>query len=303
MYIVGEKRKEKTLKTEINDSGKLNESNKDIISKILSEKESDAQALEKMYKILEEASAADDLTMDTDLIDECIKTIGLLEGSQERVTQEKLQKMKQEVKLKYKDSKENSHSRIAGRIFVRVAACLILAFSVTVAVANAFGFNPIKMIISWKDDTLNLSSRSEISNGQDVNNSTFIRMEDAFEDIKPSPMVPNWIPEGFSFKYAEKFARNDNINLLLYYEADSDKIIIFDFIIYNSTDKNTEDEASFEKDSNEVEVYEKNSIKHYIFSNIEQTQAVWTKLNVTYNISGDISSDEMKKIIDNMYGG
>ncbi|MGB4438521.1 MAG: hypothetical protein WBJ13_04700 [Sedimentibacter sp.] len=79
------------MKTEMNDSGKFNtKSNKDIISKILSEEESDAQALEKMYKMIEEASAADDLTMDTDLIDECIKTIGLLERGQENIPLEKL---------------------------------------------------------------------------------------------------------------------------------------------------------------------------------------------------------------------
>lgn len=139
------------MKTEMNNSENYNtESNKDIIKRILSKEESDVKALEKMYKMLCEASAVDDLTMDTDLIDECIKIIELLGGRQEHVPQEKLQQMKQVVKLKYKDSKV----------------------------------------------------------------------------------------------------------------------------------KNAEDETSFEKDSAEVEIYEKNGIKHYIFSNIEQIQAICVNVTI-----------------------
>jgi hypothetical protein len=302
-----EKRKERNVKKEMDNSQEYStDSDKDIIRKILSENESDAQALEKMYKLLHEASSADDLTMDTDLIDECIKTIGMLEDGQNHVPDGKLQKMRQEVKLKYTDLKKNRHKRIAGKTFVRVAACLIFAFSLTVVVANAFGYNPIKMIILWKDDTFNLYARNESSDGQldNVgNSSSFDRMDDAFEGLIPTPMMPGWIPEGFSFKYAEKFVRSYNVNILLNYENDDGEVIIFDYVIYNSHVKNVEDETSFEKDSGEVEIYEKNGIKYYIFTNLEQVHAVWGKLNVIYNISGDISSDEMKKIIDYMYGG
>ncbi len=292
------------MKAGMNNSENFNtKSNSDIIKKILSEKESDEQALEKMYEMLHEASAADDLTMDTDLIDECIKTIEMLEGRQDNIPQEKLQEMKQEMKLKYRDSKEKHHNQIRKKI-IRVAACFILVFSMTVAVADAFGFNPVKMIVSWREDTLNLRTGIKSDNVQDNNtpkSSTFVQMKDAFENIKPSPLIPKWVPEGFSFKYAEKFVRSDNTNILLTYEDDDGKVIIFDYVIYNDSGKNTESETSFEKDSNEIEVYNKNGISHHIFSNLDQVQAVWGRLNTIYNISGDISTDEIKKIIDSMY--
>ncbi len=304
MYIIGRKRKEKILKTEMNNSQNFNtESHKYIISKILSERENDEQALEKIYRILNEASEADDLTMDTDLIDECIKTIEMLEGKQEYISQEKLQEMKQSVKLKYASSEDKDYKQSHKNKFFRIAACLVLFFSATVAVANAFGFNPVKMIASWKEDTFNLTLQNESNVVQNDDNASFDKLEDALLNIKPAPMVPTWVPEGFNFKYAEKYVRSDNINLLLYYEGNDNKFIIFDLTIYNNTSINTEGEASFEKDSAEVEIYEKAGINHYIFSNIKQIQALWTKLNVIYNISGDISSNEMKKIIDNMYGG
>jgi len=281
------------------------EIHKDIISKILSERESDKQALEKMYKILNEASEADELTMDTDLIDECIKTIEILEGNKEYVSQEKLLEMKQSVKLKYINPGDKNYKQNYKKKFLRIVACLVLFFSATVAVANAFGFNPVKMIVSWKEDTFNISSQNGsdiIQNDIALSGVSFDKLEDAILDIKPAPMLPVWIPEGFTFKYAEKYERNSSIDLLLYYE-DNNKNIIFDFTIYKNTDINAENEAYFEKDSSDVEIYEKNGVNHYIFSNINQIQAVWTKLNVIYNVSGDISSDEVKKIIDTMYGG
>lgn len=48
------------------------------------------------------------------------------------------------------------------------------------------------------------------------------------------------IPVGFTFKYAEKYVRSDNINLLLYYEGNDNKFIIFDLTIYNNTNRNAE---------------------------------------------------------------
>ncbi len=61
------------MKAGMNNSENFNtKSNRDIIKKILSEKEGDEQTLEKMYKMLNEASAADDLTMDTDSSSNCM---------------------------------------------------------------------------------------------------------------------------------------------------------------------------------------------------------------------------------------
>lgn len=41
--------------------------------------------------------------MDTDLIDECVKTIDLIEGNEEHIPDEKIKAMRQNVDQKYKD--------------------------------------------------------------------------------------------------------------------------------------------------------------------------------------------------------
>ena len=76
-------------------------SDKEIIKKILAEKESDAVVRDKMYGILFEVSLADDTIMDTDLIDECVKTIALIEGHEEHLSPEAIKTMRLKVDQKY----------------------------------------------------------------------------------------------------------------------------------------------------------------------------------------------------------
>lgn len=78
-------------------------SHKNIIKRILWEKENDVAVKDKMDRILYEASLADEVNMDTDLIDECVKTIGLLEGDEQHLPEEKIQAMKKNIDRKYKD--------------------------------------------------------------------------------------------------------------------------------------------------------------------------------------------------------
>lgn len=115
-------------------------------------------------------------------------------------------------------------------------------------------------------------------------------------------MLPVWVPEGFTFKYAEKVVRASNTIIILYYTDSENGTVIFDMTVYNANNQ-VNSNSSFEKDESELQIYEKNDIKHYIFQNINQIQAVWSNSNIVYNISGDVSVEEMKKIINSMYGG
>lgn len=281
-------------------------SDKEIIRKILSEKENDASAKDKMYRILYEASSADDVTMDTDLIDECVKTIDLLESNEEHLSEEKMKGMQQNIDLKFKKWQNTQYRQLVKRRITQIAACFIFLFLTTSVVANAFGYNLIRLAIDWGEETFHFSTQnqSNLSNSEDNISERIINddIEMAFEDIQPRPSLPEWLPEGFVFKYVEKFTRSNHTNILLYYENDIDKVIIFDLNIYIDN-QNSEIDIAYEKDESLVEIYEKNNIQHYILRNIDQIQAVWSHFNIVYHVSGDVSVEEMEKIIDSIYGG
>ena len=275
-------------------------SDKEIFKKILSEKERDADVRDRMYAILYEASSADEATMDTDLIDECVGTLDLIEGHEEHLDPEKIKAMRHKVDQKYEDWLKVQRKRRLKKLLAQSAA----VFFMSSAVAGAMGYNLIQIVADWGKETFHLSAQNQ-PNVQDndrniADKKNYGNIEEVLQDIAAKPLLPGWVPDGFAFKYAEKFVRLDNTNVVLYYENSAHKTIVFDFEIY--TDQASAD-ASFEKDDNIVEVYEKNNIPHYIFQNIDRVQAVWISSNVIYNVSGDVSADEMKKIIDSMNGG
>jgi hypothetical protein len=279
-------------------------SDKKIIREILAEKERDADVADKMYGILYEASLADEATMDTDLIDECVKAIDLIEGHEGRLDQERIKAMRQKVDQKYKDWLKVQRKRKLKKLLVQSAAGLILVFFMSSAVASALGYNLIQIVADWGKDTFHLSAPNQ-SNGQDGNNNVADRkiygsIDDVLQDVAVKPLLPGWVPDGFTFTYAEKFTCLGNTKIVLYYENSAHKNIIFDFEIYEAQ---MSVDTFYEKDDNEVEVYDKNNIPHYIFQNLDQMQAVWVNANIVYNVTGDVSADEMKKIIGSMSGG
>lgn len=61
----------------------------EIIKHILTEKLDDTVIKEKMHRILYETSMSDDVNMDTELIDECILTLDLIDGNESDLAEEK----------------------------------------------------------------------------------------------------------------------------------------------------------------------------------------------------------------------
>lgn len=288
-----------------------NEKDKDIIKEIVSEQEDDVAARNKLYRILYEASLVDEMYMDTDLIDECVKTIGILEDDEQYIPEEKIQAMRQNIDRRYKEWHKAQHRRRLRKLSAQIAACLVLALFATSFVANALGYNLIQMTVLWGKDTFKVSIHNQAaeqessdfeSTGNIAHSEIFDSVEKAFADIGSRPGLPKWIPERFDFKYAERFISKNSTNVILHYVDSENGIIIFDFTLFNNGNGASLD-AVFEKDDTQVQVYEKKGIKHYIMKNIDQVQAVWSNLGITYSINGDITTEEMKKIIDSMYGG
>ncbi len=277
-------------------------SDKEIIRMILSEKESDVLVKEKLYRILYEASAVDEVSMDTDLIDECIKAINLIEGKEEYLSEEKMKTMRQNVDQAYKEWQSSQHKTLVGKRIAQVAAAFILIFFTSSTVASALGYNLFQSVVNWGKDTFNLSTQSqpvEEGNSNVAEMKTYSSIQEVIKDIPVKPLLPQWVPEGFAFKYGETFKLQNHSKALLYFQEDSGKVIVFDLSIYAEGEQAVAD-TNFEKDENLVEVYEKDNIKYYILRNLGQTQAIWSHNNTVYNISGDISADELIKIIDSM---
>lgn len=277
----------------------------EIIRHILMESTAATAVKDKMYRLLYEASMSDDKNIDTDLIDECIQTLDLIENKTSYLPEEQKQALLQSLNEKCRHQQKIQRKRKIIKAVGRIAACFLIASIMSSVVVSAFGYNLMHVIVSWGKETFNLGILGQpgIETGDDMGYRIVdSNVENVLKDVEPKPLLPQWLPDGFIFQDAEKLDRQSNTNILLYYADTTKREIVLDFSIYKS-DNLPVKESLFEKDENEVEIYEKNNMKHYIFQNIGQVQAVWNDSRVVYNIHGDVSVEEIKKIINSMYGG
>ncbi|WMJ85572.1 DUF4367 domain-containing protein [Anaerocolumna sp. MB42-C2] len=276
-------------------------SNADIIKSIYLEKDNDIATRDRLYKLLYQASEEDEFSMDTDLIKECVDTINLIEGDNEQISEEKIMITRQNIESQYKKGYKTGKRKHFLKIASMTVASILLVLSLSNVLAYSFGFNIIDVVSNWGADNFNLFTqpKSEAPGNNVTSRVIDTNIKEAFKDINPKPLLPGWLPDGFSFKYVEKYNRKDSINILLYYdnEIKDNSVIIFDYTIYV---ENQGSDISYEKDDRLVEIYKKDGEQYYILENENQIQAIWNDSNTIYNVNGDISADEIKKIINHM---
>ncbi|SHI15310.1 DUF4367 domain-containing protein [Sporanaerobacter acetigenes] len=280
----------------------------DEFLKIISSEESDDNIKNRMYCITYKALEIDAINVDTDLIDECIKTVAMIDDI-ETVSDKKILEMRKNVDQRYKQwEKSKKKSRFSGKTFSQIAACMFFIFTITGFIANANGYNIFKIISEWSSEAFYLTiegeEKSEEKNKTNVNglaeSNIYDSIDEALKDIVPEPKIPLWIPDNFIFEYAEKTNLPKKTILALNYSCDDKELLIY-MNIYKENNGDINDSALIEKDNTKVVVYTKNNINHYIMKNNLKTQGVWAYKNAIYTTCGDISIEETKKIIDSMY--
>lgn len=253
------------------------ETDKEIIRKILTEEDNSTLAKERLYRLLSETSADDVDDMDTDLIEECVKAIELLEGREEHLSEEKIQAVRESIEQQYQERIKKHRKIFVQKRTPQVAAAVTFIFLTTSAVANALGYSFFHSIVGWGKDTFNLTTKNQ-TDGTNLNErKTYASLQEVEKNLPAGLLLPTWIPEGFEFKYAEKIIRPENIIVSIYYQDKGDRNVIINASIYDHN--GVPRDINFEKDENLVEVYNTENVKHHIFINLGQAQAVWIDEN------------------------
>ena len=109
------------------------------------------------------------------------------------------------------------------------------------------------------------------------------------------PLFPTWIPEGFLL-YDQQI-RLDNSILINSTYVCRDKMLL---IVIRSL-SNESQSGIIEIEEQEPQEYHSNGITHYIVPNCNELVAYWLNNGFLVSISGTISIEEMKLIIDSIY--
>lgn len=186
---------------------------------------------------------------------------------------------------------ESKVRRHRSRSFLRVgliaAAVVVLMVLITVTV-GALGFNLWGWVPKWSDEDMRFVS-------EDTEKPYVEHIPDVLASMGiTEPLYPTWLPDDFTltesqiieepFFLHEKFEGNDRRLIITISPTSGSETMVY------------------QKEGNSPAEYIAGDTVHYIFDNTNEIVAVWYTQNYSTIIAGSISMDEMKTLIDSVYG-
>lgn len=173
-----------------------------------------------------------------------------------------------------------------------VAAVLILMFG-GMLTAQAAGVDVFGAIGRWTEETFLFDIVQD-------NDRTSLFQETATQAKIPQDFVPTWVPDGFEGAEPQVDTVENYMTSIICVYSNQEKTYSVDIEhYYNKADIET---LVIEKDDTNVCSYESNGKTFYIMSDMEYLTATWTDGTFVETISGQLSMDEIKTIIDSIGG-
>lgn len=152
----------------------------------------------------------------------------------------------------------------------------------------------------WAKETFSFVSgeSAEVSEPSPQDEDEYLSLQELLMEEKCDPsIVPTWIPEGFELAAIEKDSSPmREIYTVRYMNGETVlRILVTSYL--------SEDIRNHEIENDHVEIYTHNGIDYYILKNEEQLRTFWMVDSYECDISGDVSIDELKMMIDSIQKG
>lgn len=171
---------------------------------------------------------------------------------------------------------------------------LILVSSVTV---HAMGIDIWDIVVKWTQETFHFghADQTEINEAMPNDDREFSSLQDAlaYKSIA-TPLAPTWIPDGYDLTDVRVDESPIQLTFICFYQNGEQKIKIQIKRYINS------DPEQIEQSDSLIEEYESNGITYYIFADYGDLQAVWINGDYECYISGQLSIEEMRLMIDSI---
>lgn len=187
-----------------------------------------------------------------------------------------------------------------------VAAIIVVMMLCSMITAQAFGFDVFGAIARWTAETFHFSTFTQSDeNQQNVTASTegeFSTLQEALDAYGVAlPVAIQWYPEGFEVKEITVTPQEGVLKILASYQMGEENISV---TIRQYDKPENMDNGTFEKDATDVLLYEHGGITYYIMSNIGRLTATWIAgKSIICSISGDLTMDQIKEMINSIYEG
>lgn len=173
----------------------------------------------------------------------------------------------------------------------------ILFFAVPQA-ANAETF--WEMLARWSDTIFELFMPGDNDDKQPeyvfkTNNTGLQEVYDTVVDLGiTEPVIPMWVPDGYVLEELRVVEEPSEVSICAIMKDHESEFII------SIAAQSAQSPLNHMKDTQDVEVFEKNGIEHYIISNNEQVIATWSTKNIECSAVTDCQED-IYKILRSIY--
>ena len=196
------------------------------------------------------------------------------------------------------DSRPADSSRIAPRKkasrFLRTA--LIAAVLIAALCTTAVGKNLFRTIADWTCETFAFRGAEENEDTTDV----FVSLKRGLSEYSKLPLIPMWAPEGtVGIDSATVMKRANNTRFMANYQTPDGEFYIC-ILLYDAKPE----QYTYLYEKNDIAVEEEyvvNGIVHQIVRNEETNTVVWAYDTAECSIHGDLSIDELKRMVDSIY--
>ena len=182
-----------------------------------------------------------------------------------------------------------------------VATAAILTFVLVSSItAHAVGIDIWDIIVTWTQETFQLRSKDTDQNDGPVVNDEreFLSLQDVLchKGISTA-FSPTWLPNGYDLFDVQIQESPIQLVIIAAYR-NQDKTLKIQVKQYIGADP-----EQIEQSDSLVEEYESNGITYYIFADYNQLRAVWIIEEYECYISGEITTEEIKTMINSIQKG
>ena len=251
--------------------------------------------------------AADDFTYSAAEMDACLEKIEQTEVAPEFDVDASLNRfLDRHSRLAECASRTSKKSRPnTSRWKPAIAVLVVLGSLVTV---QAVGIDVFGAIARWTNETFRFaaSSQNDDTLNTDILNSNshspdgeYGSLQEALDAVGIDQNVRlQHLPDGFELANVSVYSLPSQVEIEAMYTS-NDRIFSLVIFRYNSPD--VVGQTIFEKDSEDMILYDKNGITYYIMSNNQQLTAVWMQQELlTCTITGDLSIEEIENLLDSV---
>lgn len=201
-----------------------------------------------------------------------------------------------------KKDKRKGYSQRKRRLLsvASTVALVIVIFFVGSVSAYAMGYDLWGAVVQWSAETFGFAypdpEKPDAEPGLELGGLEFSSLQEALDTYEvKGAMVPTWLPEGYELLQIEV---NESPRATLFYAAYQNREYLLSISI---KEMYTESTRIFEKNDGPVTIYEAGGRAHYLAPNNARMTAIWINGVCECAVSGNVTEEEMKKIIDSIY--